>query len=652
MRIDFAKNGMPVEEGPPEPPAPTMVRFDRKVVALFGHPGLLPDQLNCDTLRLTLVPTAKPPQPKPARTDENEPGAPAVGVAAVSSDPAVKAPATPAPEGVARSETRDEADRAASPARSGAVARSGASGDVNPVKPGAGKDADSDSAPSAGASQGPFGNLTLQRAHATGHAVWLQLREQGAKVRCNELIYERRAPDHQPDMTYFRGDVTRPMWLEKIDREPVELADQKTQIVDGNGSTRSDQLAQAGRPRQGKITGVTHVLTLDATIFDKGEGLDLADIVAHGPGSLESRPDLQEPVERIAVWQDQLTINNEIGPESQLVQKEVVLTGTRPYFVDTVKKTSLDSAESIYVWLKPKASVTKKTTGSPAAPTSTLMASTNGASADGVKSAGQETTGGGLGGGGLEVERLRAFRDVHALVPDKKMEGRKVMDLQFVEAEPTPVVASTTSAPSADGAGRGAGAGSGPGERAGTSSKVRSPRRGQPAQKPPAEPTMTGVADHIWANVARKPGSGLDSIEPESHAGGGQADGHERQHRGGRRRQAPPPLSPRRSGDSDTDIREAWLRGNVALHQDSPPDKPENPDGTKAKPKSQDITGEAVYLDNHKGKGKMLAWVFYRDPNQPPRPGPLPWAKVANDDMTIRSEQAHPAGPGARQGLG
>ena len=43
-------------------------------------------------------------------------------------------------------------------------------------------------------------------------------------MRCNELIYERRSP-YEPDMTYFRGDVTRPMWLEKVDREPVEPDD-------------------------------------------------------------------------------------------------------------------------------------------------------------------------------------------------------------------------------------------------------------------------------------------------------------------------------------------------------------------------------------------------------------------------------------------
>ena len=98
MRVNFAKNPLPVEEGPPEPPAATLVRFERKVVALFGHPGLLPDQLNCDALRLTLVPAAKPPQPRPAKPNENEPRVPAVGVAAIAGDAAVRPSARPALE--------------------------------------------------------------------------------------------------------------------------------------------------------------------------------------------------------------------------------------------------------------------------------------------------------------------------------------------------------------------------------------------------------------------------------------------------------------------------------------------------------------------------------------------------------------------------
>ncbi len=133
--------------------------------------------------------------------------------------------------------------------------------------------------PASDEKQGLFGGLTLQRAHATGHAVWLYLPAQGVKLRCNELIHVRQAP-FKPDQTYFRGDRTRPLELEKID------------VVEDEG------------PDQGKVTSVTNIWTVDATMFDSGNGLDTANVVAHGPGRLETRPDRDQPVERIAIWQD------------------------------------------------------------------------------------------------------------------------------------------------------------------------------------------------------------------------------------------------------------------------------------------------------------------------------------------------------------
>jgi hypothetical protein len=607
MRIDFAKDPLPVEEGPPEPPAPTKVRFDRNVVALQTHPGRQPDQLNCDTLRLTLVPGGKPPEPK---SSSPKPAA----------EPGHDDGAATVPGGLAsRAEAGGEIV--------GAIA-----GVLSAVDPGAGSSPVSNS--------GPFGNLTLQKAHATGHAVWLQLREQGAKVLCVELIHERRAP-YQPDMTYFRGDATRRIWLEKIDREPVEAEDEKTANADGNRS--------ADRPRLGKVTGVTHVMTLDATLYDMGGGgLDLSDIVARGPGKLEARPDLQEPVERIAVWQDELTIQNILGPESQLVQKKITLTGTRPYFVDTVKKASIDASETIIVWLKPKSPTKENEPGFSSAPTqpaSDPLAVAN-VIADDVQSA-QKTTGGDMGGGGLQIERLQAFPDAHFRAPGKKMEARLVLDSHFVEAEPTPLVASTTAAP-VDGSGHPEGTVETPGAEPAPGNEPAKGEGQAPAapatvaakdaeQKPPAEPAMIGVADRIWAKVALKPGSDLDAAsnrrrartaakpagtpgDPASNVAAASADG-----------QAPG------SGDSDTDIRESWLWGNVALHQESPPDKPENPDGSQAKPKTQDVNGEAVYMDNYRGKGKMLARVYNHNPNGPPPPGPWPLARVATDEKTIRS---------------
>ena len=58
MRIDFPPDTIPVAVGPPEPPAPTLVRFERNVVAWRGLVD--PDQLDCDVLRLTLVPGPEP----------------------------------------------------------------------------------------------------------------------------------------------------------------------------------------------------------------------------------------------------------------------------------------------------------------------------------------------------------------------------------------------------------------------------------------------------------------------------------------------------------------------------------------------------------------------------------------------------------------
>ena len=62
MRIDWPPDRVPVAEGPPAPPAPTLVRFERNVVALHGRIDRQPNQLNCDTLRLTLIPGAPPPR--------------------------------------------------------------------------------------------------------------------------------------------------------------------------------------------------------------------------------------------------------------------------------------------------------------------------------------------------------------------------------------------------------------------------------------------------------------------------------------------------------------------------------------------------------------------------------------------------------------
>src|SRR5262249_39707937 len=156
----------------------------------------------------------------------------------------------------------------------------------------------------------------------------------------------------------------------------------------------------------------------------------LADVVARGPGRLESRPDLKEPVERIAVWQDQLIVRNAVSEEGRLQRKRIDLMGSRPSFVDAVQATSLDAGEQIVVWLKPKPP--PKEVPPPASPPGG-RADPFATADSNIRAGGGSTATAGLGGGGLEIERLLAYQDVHLVSPNRKMTGRKVLDAEFVQ---------------------------------------------------------------------------------------------------------------------------------------------------------------------------------------------------------------------------
>ena len=110
-----------------------------------------------------------------------------------------------------------------------------------------------------------------------------------------------------------------------------------------------------------KPQSVTHIWTVDATMVDSGSGMETANLFAHGPGLLETRPipdkmdsPLKDvPPDRTAVWQDLMMLKNLLGPDQKIVQKELVLKGY-PRVVDRLKQQSLDAVDTIVVWLKPK----------------------------------------------------------------------------------------------------------------------------------------------------------------------------------------------------------------------------------------------------------------------------------------------------------
>jgi hypothetical protein len=654
MRVDFPPDTVPVAVGPPAPPAPTLVRFERKVVAVHGHPDRDPNQLDCDTLRLTLIPaTALPPPGKGKagsggkKADKDGPSAP---------------PASPALAAQSRTTTIAAAD-------TGRSRGAGAPGD--PAGPEAGKVAGATDGPTPSqaadgrSNNGLFGNLTLQKAHATGHVVWLQLRQQSAKVRCSEMIHERGMP-YRPDSTFFRGDKTRPVVLEKVDFEPDE-ASEAGAVAAADRPTSSDRAPNPSR----KVKSVTHVMTVSAKLFDRGNGLELVDVRAFGPGRLESRPDIGQPVERIAVWQDELTIVNLVGPDGKLQQKRVTLTGNRPFFVDLPKKTSLDSGQEIRVFLKPRSepeagasSVAAAQIGTDRSQTTRVAARPPGnatAGDAGAGGAGSPATDGAGGadadattglGGSLQIERLLAYRDVHLKAPNRYLEARQWLDAPFIEFDPVPTAESTNKSEAERSTAAGGGAEGPPSPDSSESTpKSEAPKTAasdavaskDAAPEAPAEPAMTAVADRIWANVAIPRGQSLDpskdrrrtKTKPKAPGAGPEMAATDSQDA-----ESPPAAEPK---EAEAEIREAWLRGNVAVHQDKPPD-PEKKD--QAKPKGDDICGEEVYLLN-KGKGKINAQVFHRERSNPtPLPGPIRWARVSTDDMitfgeTLLMDQEH-----------
>jgi hypothetical protein len=592
MHVVLPKSKPPVLAGPPELPLPTFAQFERNVVVLRGDPSDQPEQLTCDTLQLTLVPAEK------SLDDKASASAPQPNV-------------VPSTEAVAQSVP--ESNESPQP---------DATGNTN---------------------ESPLGGLTLQRLHATGHAVWLILPANGVKLRCNEMIHARQLP-LKPDMTYFRGDRTRPVEIVKIDYEHTKDEE--------NDEEESDQKIAKER----KILSVTNIWTEDVTLLDSGTGTDIADVYAHGPGRMETRPDRDQPVERIAIWQDTLIVKNKLGPNNELVHKVIDLTGSRPCFIDNLQKTSLDSAFWIQVWLKPKPAPVKTVTDNAIALAKNPDNGPNNADSTSVTGmnelAGSSTvrqstpstksdSDAGTEDGGLQIEQLHALLDVHLLAPSKTMTARDRFDAEFVEAlaqqlastaqtKPVDNSRSTTGAPSASET-------ASPDETNAQSDEQVTAQ--DSAEKPSDDPPMTGSCNRLWARIVLKPKPAVESSASEQT------------------QKSKTAATKPGSSETDAEIRKVWMWGNVALHQDpkKEKDKPQtvsNGDGTNA-------SGEALYLDN-RGPNLAVTYIYQRDPTERTYlPGPLPPACVDARDKdpkkitaagTIKlnqeTDQAWATGPG------
>ncbi|MDR3635789.1 MAG: hypothetical protein P4L84_18450 [Isosphaeraceae bacterium] len=416
----------------------------------------------------------------------------------------------------------------------------------------------------------PLGGLALREAHATGHAVELISPSQGVRVRqCNQLIYKKRPGQklgETDDETYLRTDLTQKLLVEKI------------------------EIAAEG-PDKGKVTSVTQVRCVDATVFQNGAQSDQATIVARGPGILETRPALDKPVERTAVWNDQLEYTPVHTAEGQL-RKRITLTDS-PKFHDVASQTTLDARRMLVIYLRPKAQV----------PAGSVAASPKGR-------AGESTT------ESFEIETLVGLDDVHLNAPDRHLTADERLDAAFEPAPLRPAGAGPAAKPAQGGNGKFVVAGDPFAEEKPAAPAPMDPKD---AGQKPSEPAVFVHARRVWANVLMTPsdepsagGTGSTKVAA-ANAGPGGLGG---------------------SGKSKGELQRVYLAGAVTFHQDPAP----------GESKGTDVSGEACWGMNE-GDGLWQFFVYDQEPtpdkvfptSRAARSEVMPLlpARVANKDMTI-----------------
>ena len=459
----------------------------------------------------------------------------------------------------------------------GKVAASSASSGRTPAAEGA-------ASSGSGEQKGMLGDLVLRRVKATGHAVWLRSPAKGVRIFCNELLHKIAAPAG-PNLTYWRGDPTRKVVIEKYD-----YVEERPQGPDG--------------PVVRKPQSVTHIWTVDATMVDSGSGMETANLFAHGPGLLETRPipdkmdsPLKDvPPDRTAVWQDLMMLKNLLGPDQKIVQKEIVLKGY-PKVVDRLKQQSLDAVDTIVVWLKPKPAESTPAKSATAKATTTA---TSGQKGKGDSSA---------EGGNFQIQRLLALRDVHLVAPSKNLTARDRLDAYFKDAPSSTIATRSTAQETSQ---QPAAEASPSAAAAGADTKTDEPEVAAKEEEP--EPAMVALANRVEADILIDPKTETKSSKKDST---------------GKTTKASPTSSPG-DPDSNYEVRDLRLFGKVWLHQDPSP----------GKTKGQDASGEKLILHNE-GPGRAIIDLYDRqDPENRKlaRATPRPPAKVITEDMTIEGQ--------------
>ncbi len=304
---------------------------------------------------------------------------------------------------------------------------------------------------------GPVSDLTLKRAEATGHAVWLQSKARGFTGYGQQLIYERRAPQ-APDFTYFKGD--------------------RYTLVTRNN------------PKDGTTD---EVRSYDVTVYQPPQGSEPMTIESGGPGRLVTRRDADKSVVRTARWNLKLLMQ---PVKDDPKRRQLTLEGSP--MVEDLERGRCTASQKIVATLVDDA---YKTTD--AAVQAASFRPDPAQAQDGSKP-GSST---GEAESKLRIELIRAWRDVVLVTGEarpgadaktnddgmpgasspKTIKAREMLVAHFEQAEPT---VSTTPAPAPAVAANPA------------------PKPEKPKETKPAEPPLEVEAERIWAWLGMVPNPG------------------------------------------------------------------------------------------------------------------------------------------------
>jgi hypothetical protein len=578
--------------GPPyynRPPDPTFVKFRTNVQVIRGTDKT--EQLNCDTLDLTLLPDPK----KPEELEDDD------TMTVVASE------STPKANGSKSTEEKPAKD------------------------------------------EGPLTELKIRVALARGDAVWLQSEAQGMLARCVELKYEKHAFEGKDDITFLNGGTGKKLMVEKADydsKSPVpgtiksimRLTAIDATIFESGGSSGSSKVIARGpgkieeRPARNASVSRTVWFEDEMEMLTWHDGVDpaptpslLAVRALSQPREAPARGTLRRlltlsGVSKLVDHNTSTTLDarKSIVAEFQAERgcdllltsplndvRDIPTAGKNLVVVSPVNgrlnfrifdragQLFLDTNEVALGSKKPQIDELKKQlegldldhepTASEKKRVIDIVASIVSASPTAKLPID-------MGDGPAQIKWLDAYEDAHLTAPSKTLTARLFLKAKFEQAPVEPKPAAPAPVP-------------GPVVASATPAPVTTEPKPDPEAKPlAAEPLVDGRADRVWASVQL------------AATGDGAAN-------------------------SKGELKNAQLRGGVMVHQDPAP----------GKALGSDASGEALDLTTQ-GKG-LMKFVVSRDDPQAFDPktrrvsstkgraiSSMPMARVQTEGKTIESE--------------